>query len=98
MIHQREDDALAQGARLKRARRNAGFRLAKEAAAALGVPETTYVMHEARGAYRSPAAVVYARIFGVSPGWLMFGEEPLSVLPRWQTAYDLGKAQMSLTA
>lgn len=61
--------------RLREARIKAGYDTAREAAAALGVSESTYMGHENgyRGfpAKRAPA---YARKFKVSEEWLLYGK------------------------
>lgn len=62
-------------ARLKEARQ-ARFRSASAAAEALGVSGATYGHHE-NGTRGIPTDTVerYARFFGVSPAWLMFGKD-----------------------
>lgn len=68
--------------RLKRARLEAGFETAQQAADAFGWTPVTYRAHEAgeRG-FKLAAASNYAMAFGVSGGWLLFGEdaEPKSI-------------------
>lgn len=61
--------------RLKRARIEAGFETAVLAAAALGVPASTYIGHE-NGLRGFPAkrAQSYARRFKVSEEWLLYGK------------------------
>lgn len=68
--------------RLIQARKNAGFATASEAAKALGVREPTYLGHEngSRG-FKAPSAQQYARRFGVSPEWLLFGKSPVEAPP-----------------
>ncbi|WP_170294947.1 LexA family transcriptional regulator [Roseospira navarrensis] len=63
--------------RLRRARRQAGFATATDAALALGWNPNTYKSHEngTRG-LRGPILERYARGFGVSPAWLQFGPAP----------------------
>lgn len=60
--------------RLEKARRNAGFEQAVEAARAFGWQESTYVSHEngTRG-IRPEVAERYARAFRVRPEWLLYG-------------------------
>ncbi len=64
-----------QAERLKRARISAGFAVATDAAAALGVNDRTYAGHEngARG-YRKHAAL-YAEKFNTTVDWLLFGNQ-----------------------
>ena len=59
--------------RLRRARIDAGFRSAKAAAEALGIPYPTYAGHEngARG-IKTNELRLYANKFGVSETWLLF--------------------------
>lgn len=63
------------GERLKQAREAAGFETAALAAERVGVPYHTYAQHEngTRG-FRADKANLYARAFGVSPVWLLFGK------------------------
>jgi len=63
------------GDRLKQARAAAGFETAALAAERVGVPYHTYAQHEngTRG-FRADKANLYARAFGVSPVWLLFGK------------------------
>lgn len=65
-----------QSDRLKKARIDAGFARAAEAASALGVPYGTYSAHEngSRG-FGAKAADRYAKKFKVSPAWLMVLDE-----------------------
>jgi transcriptional regulator with XRE-family HTH domain len=72
--------------RLKQARIAAGYSTAREAAAALGMRESTYMGHE--NGYRGfPAkqAPKYARKFKVTEEWLLYGkgagEEPGDPIP-----------------
>lgn len=62
--------------RLKIAREQRGYRTAKEAAEAMGVPVTTYTQHERgeRGIPRGRASQ-YADFFRTTPEWLLFGRE-----------------------
>ena len=61
--------------RLRKARKDAGFRSAAEAANALNVPYPTYAGHEngSRGV-TTEALEVYARRFKVSADWLLTGK------------------------
>lgn len=61
--------------RLKRARENAGYTQASDAADAFGWKYSTYAGHEngTRG-IKSDTARVYAKAFRVSPEWLLFGD------------------------
>lgn len=61
--------------RLKQARLSAGYGTAREAAAALGIAESTYTQHE-NGLRGFPAsrAPTYARKFKVSEEWLLYGK------------------------
>jgi len=63
------------GQRLREARIAAGYETAADAAEAMGVPRSTYVQHEngSRG-YPANRAARYARFFGVSPEWLLYGQ------------------------
>jgi hypothetical protein len=62
------------GARLRKAREQSGYRTAKEAAIAMAVPLTTYNGHENADRF-IPArrAAQYARHFGTTPEYLMYG-------------------------
>lgn len=61
--------------RLRRARENAGFDTAKEAAEAMGVPVSTYIGHEnGHRGFPAKRAPQYARKFKVSEEWLLFGK------------------------
>ena len=81
--------------RLRDARQDAGFASAREAADALGVPPATYAAHEngTRGV-KSDAVKRYARRFGVSVQWLMFGgtSEPSPFIERADERFHAGKA------
>lgn len=61
--------------RLRKARIDAGFADGTEAANALGIPVPTYNSHEngTRG-FRADSAARYARRFGVSAEWLLYGK------------------------
>jgi len=63
--------------RLQDARRQAGYPTAREAAAAFGWNPNTYKSHEngKRGIKRAMAER-YGRAYGVSPAWLLTGENP----------------------
>lgn len=62
--------------RLQTARSNAGFTKAAEATEQFGWAYSTYAGHEngSRGITRD-AAAKYARAFGVSPEWILFGKD-----------------------
>ena len=62
------------GERLQAARKARGYETATDAAAALGIPIATYTQHE-NGLRGFPAkrAPQYARAFGVTTDWLLFG-------------------------
>ena len=62
------------GERLQTARKARGYETATDAAAALGIPVATYTQHE-NGLRGFPAkrAPQYARAFGVTTDWLLFG-------------------------
>ena len=63
------------GERLKKARIDAGYRTAKDAADALGIPYPTYAAHEnGSRLYESDVATVYARKFKVPMEWLLTGK------------------------
>lgn len=68
--------AAACSLRLRQVRERAGFATAKDAAAALDVPTATYTQHESnlRG-FPLDRVILYARMFGVNPAWLLFGDE-----------------------
>src|SRR5690349_20652560 len=78
--------------RLRRAREQAGFARASDAARAMGIEEPTYLGHENGSRGLSRAAPRYARFFGVSLDWLIDGrggagpaaaaEPPLAPPPR----------------
>lgn len=60
--------------RLREARVERGYETAAAAADAMGVSRATYIQHEngTRG-YPATRASRYARFFGVSPEWLLYG-------------------------
>jgi transcriptional regulator with XRE-family HTH domain len=64
------------GERLKTAREANGYATAKDAAEAIGVPVPTYTVHE-RAEKFLPArrADQYARFFGLTPEFLLYGRE-----------------------
>lgn len=59
--------------RLKQARIAAGYESAPAAAAAMGVPDPTYMSHENGSRGFSRSAERYARFFRTTPEWLLFG-------------------------
>lgn len=62
-------------ARLKRARKTAGFKTAREAAESLGIAYQTYVGHEnGRARPNIDEAAKYARRYKVSCDWLLTGK------------------------
>ena len=68
--------AMKKHERLKQARLNAGFRHASEAARALGVPNPTYLAHEnGTRDFDAESTERYARRYGVSPSWILFGQK-----------------------
>jgi phage repressor protein C with HTH and peptisase S24 domain len=61
--------------RLKKARVDAGFRYASDAANAMGLVASTYRAHEnGQNDFNFEEAQVYAKKFGVDPLWLMHGD------------------------
>lgn len=70
---------LESSARLRSARKKAGFRTAKEAAEALGFPVTTYACFENGQTGFTRHATRISRHFGVSIDWLLGGKEESSV-------------------
>lgn len=61
--------------RLKKAREEAGFETAIEAADALGIPRSTYIGHEnGHRGFPAKRAPQYARRFKVSEEWLLYGK------------------------
>lgn len=80
------DSMGTRGERLKKARRDAGYRTATDAAKSLGIPYPTYAAHEnGSRQYEADEAVVYARKFKVPIEWLLTGKggavTPLSKSP-----------------
>jgi hypothetical protein len=75
--------------RLRKARIDAGFRSAKAAAEAMGIPYPTYAGHEngARG-IKTNELCLYATKFGVPESWLLFG-----ALPQQREVQILGSIQ-----
>ena len=74
--------------RLKQARIKAGYDSAKAAAEAMGVPVSTYILHE-NGGRGVPAgrASRYAKFFRVAPEWLLYDRgvsEPVQIEPSLQ--------------
>lgn len=74
--------------RLRRARAEAGYETAKQAAEAMGVSVPTYTQHE-NGTRGVPAgrAARYARFFHTTPEWLLYGR-------RVTSAYGPAPAEM----
>jgi SOS-response transcriptional repressor LexA len=69
------DSMGTRGERLKKARKDAGYRTATDAARALGIPYPTYAAHEnGSRQYEADEAVVYARKFKVPIEWLLTGK------------------------
>lgn len=61
--------------RLMKARRVAGYRSARAAAAALGAKPATYAAHEnGSRTFSVGDAIRYAELYNVSPGWILTGE------------------------
>jgi DNA-binding XRE family transcriptional regulator len=61
--------------RLTFARECAGYATQKDAAAALGMPSSTYAAHEnGQDGFRLESAIKYARKFKVSLDWLLIGK------------------------
>ena len=61
--------------RLRVARKKAGFETARLAAAALGVPESTYIGHEnGNRGFPAKKASRYARMFKTTEEWLLYGK------------------------
>ena len=78
LLHVRSHYALCMNTanqRLRKAREAAGFLTAKDAAASMGVPLSTYTQHEngQRGIPRDRAPQ-YARKFKVTEEWLLYGK------------------------
>jgi hypothetical protein len=64
--------------RLRKARENAGFESATDAAEALGIPYGTYAGHEnGASGFRSDKGEIYAKKFKVRFEWLMRGTGPM---------------------
>jgi transcriptional regulator with XRE-family HTH domain len=64
------------GERLKAAREANGYATAKEAAEAMGVPVPTYTQHERAPKFLpSRRAEQYARFYGLTPEFLLYGRE-----------------------
>lgn len=61
--------------RLREARKAQGYATASAGAFAVGVSTPTYIHHEnGTRDYDADAAVLYAKYFNTTPGWLMFGD------------------------
>lgn len=74
-----QNAGMTPGDRLKRARIDAGFRRAIDAARRMKVKPPTYYGHEnGSRAFDLPDAKVYGQYFRVSPYWLMTGEGPVT--------------------
>lgn len=67
---------MEQHERLRKARREAGYKTAADAARALGIPYPTYANHEnaSKSGFKSAEGRQYARKFKVSFQWLMTGD------------------------
>ena len=64
------------GARLKVARKSAGFRSASAFAECQSIPISTYSQHETGKRVLSADMLMhYSQLFKVSPGWLLTGEQ-----------------------
>ena len=74
--------------RLRKLRIEAGFKNARDAADAMGIPAPTYYHHEGGKRAISPtAAQHYADFFKVETAWLLFGEPTRVPLGReWESA------------
>lgn len=76
--------------RLKHARIEAGFETAVEAAAALGIPVSTYIGHEnGRRGFPAKRAPIYGRRFRVSPEWLLYGRGQMKTAELGPTEVEL---------
>lgn len=70
------------GDRLRKARMKAGYKSAAKAAAALGMPISTYSAHEnGQNGFSAEWAQKYARRFGVTAAWLLVDETEPSRVP-----------------
>lgn len=82
-----------------KARRVAGFRSARAAAAALGAKPATYAAHEnGSRSFSVDDAIRYAEFYNVSPGWVLTGEhfhEGQYAKVSDQTPYELVKPNKS---
>ena len=65
--------AVSENKRLQEARRKAGYENATDAARAFGWNPVTYGAHENGGRGLSRQAERYAKAFGVTPEWLLYG-------------------------
>lgn len=85
--------------RLMKARRVAGFRSARAAAAALSAKPATYAAHEnGSRTFSVVDAVRYAEFYNVSPGWILTGEhlnDGQHAKVSDQTPYELVSSQKS---
>lgn len=79
--------------RLRKAREDAGFSSAANAAKRLGVPYQTYAAHEnGNRAFKAELASRYAAAFKVEPEWLLFGGVRSETAPKIvQTGKEPGK-------
>ena len=69
--------------RLRKARKDAGFSTATDAAKALGLSRDTYLQHEnGNRDYDDGSAQLYARRFKTTPEWLRFGRAGPETAPR----------------
>lgn len=92
----------AKAARLKAARKAAGYETASEAAEALGMKGPSYTHHENCTRDYSPAsAAKYARKFKVKPEWLLYGkgagptgEAGQQTTPEYETRFGIGGGGM----
>jgi SOS-response transcriptional repressor LexA len=74
-----------QAKRLQLAREHAGYKSGRQAALRLGWTYPTYAAHESGWrTYPVKVAKKYAKVFGVSEEWLLFGKQP----PSWYTAKE----------
>lgn len=78
------------GRRLARARKEAGFDSAADAARALGMTESTYVGHENGFRGYKAHADRYAAFFKVNLEWLWSGRGPMKRAGRQKTAHAVG--------
>lgn len=70
----KNDQHQSQGERLRKARMDAGFKSASEAARRFGWLPSTYLAHEnGQNGLKPDVAITYAEKFGIDPGWLLTG-------------------------